>query len=82
VINLADNPDFLAQAAHVGWGAALTLILTPYTGHWQAAVYVIALSAGKEAIESLWGVWEPKQPWGPGGIDFAFWLLGVAMSWL
>lgn len=82
MIDLGDNPDFLAQAAHVGWGAALTLILVPYLGHWQAAVTIAAFSAAKEAVESLWGIWEPKQAWRSGGIDLVFWLIGVGISWL
>lgn len=49
------------QAQHVGWGFALSLALGPWLGWWALpAVFVFALV--KEAIESIWGVWEPTQP--------------------
>ena len=81
-IDLSGNEAFLAQAAHVGWGGFLTLALAPHFGFWPAVATVAAFAVVKEAVESLWGVWEPKQPWSSGAIDAAFFFLGILLAGL
>jgi len=43
-----------------------------YGVHLAAAIFF-----GKELIESLWGVWEPKQSWTSFAIDYNFFVLGI-----
>jgi hypothetical protein len=81
-MDLSSNSDFLAQSAHVGWGAALAAMLGPYAGYTVAALIVLGFAAAKEAAESIWGIWEPKQPWRSGAIDFAWWCAGILIAFI
>jgi hypothetical protein len=56
------NPEIVSQLAHAGWGGFLTLIAALFLEPWQAAAVAAIIAAGKESIESLWGVWEARQP--------------------
>jgi hypothetical protein len=76
-MDLSNNSEFLAQTAHVGCGAALAAMLGPHAGYTAAALIVVGFAAAKEAAESIWGIWEPKQPWRSGAIDFAWWCAGI-----
>ena len=71
-----------AQLAHIGWGGFLTLGFALFLPWWIAALIAAGIAFAKEATESLWGVWEPAQPWGwPGAAeDFSFFLVGIGIS--
>jgi hypothetical protein len=74
------NPEIVSQLAHVGWGGFLTLIAALFLEPWQAAAVAAIIAAGKESIESQWGVWEARQPWKNGLIDFAFFVVGITAA--
>ncbi len=69
-----------ALLAHIGWGGFLTLTAALFVPIFPAAVIATGIAAGKESIESLWGVWEPKQPWRNGAVDVAQFLIGIAAA--
>jgi hypothetical protein len=81
-MDLSNNAEFLAQSAHVGWGAALVAVLGPHSGYTAAALIVLGFAAVKEAAESIWGIWEPKQPWSSGATDFAWWCAGILVAFI
>ena len=74
--------DLVAQLAHVGWGSLLVLFGSAHWGLAAVTGAVAAFAIGKEAIESLWGVWEPVQPWLSGLEDVAFWGVGIGLGLL
>lgn len=76
------NPEVISQLVHVGWGGFLTLIAALFLEPWQAAAVVAFIAAGKESIESLWGVWEARQPWNDGLIDFAYNFIGIVVAFV
>lgn len=69
-----------ATLAHIGWGGFLTLTAALFVPIFPAAVIATFIAAGKESIESLWGVWEPKQPWRDGAADVAQFLIGIGAA--
>lgn len=69
--------DMVAQLAHVGWGIVLTQNLARVMPLGYAALTIAAIAVGKECIESIWGAWEPVQPWKSSLIDMAFWFIGI-----
>jgi hypothetical protein len=76
------NPEIVSQLAHVGWGGFLALIGALFLEPWQAAAIVAIIAAGKESIESLWGVWEARQQWKDGLVDFAYFVVGIAAAFV
>lgn len=70
----------VAQLAHVGWGAYLTLRLKPHF-HWKGFIVIVVFAFIKEVMEAL-GIapWEPKQTWASSMIDFAFWVVGALLG--
>lgn len=70
--------NVVAQFAHVGWGYLVPMKLVQYGVPLPVGVHVAAtIFAGKEIIESVWGVWEPKQSWTSASVDFNFFVLGI-----
>ena len=69
-----------ALLAHIGWGGFLTLTAVLFVPIFPAALIATIIAVGKESIESLWGVWEPKQPWRDGAADVAQFLIGIAAA--
>jgi len=69
-----------ALLAHIGWGGFLTLTAALFVPIFPAAIIATIIAAGKESIESLWGVWEAKQPWRDGAADVAQFLIGIAAA--
>jgi len=69
-----------ALLAHIGWGGFLTLTAALFVPIFPAALIATIIAVGKESIESLWGVWEPKQPWRDGAADVAQFLIGIAAA--
>lgn len=43
----------------------------------EARLIAAGIWAGKEIIESVWGVWEAKQPWSNAALDYTFFVLGI-----
>lgn len=83
-MNLSNNTQFLAQAAHFFSAIALTLLLAQVAPMWVAASAVGLGYAAKESLEAA-GLtfWEPKQPWYNSLLDFAVAAAGVAVAvWL
>lgn len=78
MLALSDNA--IAQMAHVGWGALLTLApaVMFHKSVWYFAGAVIILAAGKEYWDSH-GL-ESKALAGNSWEDWAFWCLGVALG--
>jgi hypothetical protein len=71
------NTAFLV---HIGWGGFLTLTAALFIPVVPAVAIATIIALGKESIESLWGVWEPKQPWKNGAADVAQFLIGIAAA--
>ena len=69
-----------ALLAHIGWGGFLTLTAALFVPIFPAALIATIIAVGKESIESLWGVWEAKQPWRDGAADVAQFLIGIAAA--
>jgi hypothetical protein len=69
-----------AVLAHIGWGGFLTLTAALFVPIFPAVVIATTIATGKESIESLWGVWEPKQPWHDGATDVAQFLVGIGVA--
>lgn len=69
-----------AALAHIGWGGFLTLSAALFIPIFPGAVIATIIAVGKESIESLWGVWEPKQPWKDGAADVAQFLIGIGVA--
>lgn len=69
-----------AVLAHIGWGGFLTLTAALFVPLLPAAAIATLIAVGKELIESLWGVWEPRQPWKDGAADVAQFLIGIAAA--
>jgi len=69
-----------AVLAHIGWGGFLTLLAVLFVPIFPAAVIATVIAVGKESIESLWGVWEPKQPWMDGAADVSQFLIGIGAA--
>jgi hypothetical protein len=69
-----------ATLAHIGWGGFLTLLAALFMPIFPAAVIATVIAVGKESIESLWGVWEPKQPWVDGAVDVSQFLIGIGVA--
>ncbi len=72
--------EITAQLAHIGWGGFLTLLAAIFLPMEIAVAIAAAIAAGKESTESIWGVWEAKQPWSSSLIDFAYFLIGIATA--
>lgn len=66
--------------AHVGWGIALTMIIGLWLPLSIAAFFTALIAAGKEAIESIWGAWDKKQPWSSFVVDTAEFGLGILVA--
>jgi hypothetical protein len=66
--------------AHVGWGGFLTLTAALFIPILPAVIIATSIAAGKESIESLWGVWEPIQPWRDGAADLAEFAIGIVAA--
>ncbi len=71
-----------ALLAHIGWGGFLTLTAALFVPILPAAIAATIIAAGKESIESVWGVWEAKQPWRDGAVDVAQFLIGIGAATL
>jgi hypothetical protein len=69
-----------AILAHIGWGGFLTLVAAQFVPIFPAAVIAAGIAIGKESIETLWGVWEPKQSWKDGAADVAQFLIGIGAA--
>ena len=69
-----------ALLAHIGWGGFLTLLAALFVPIFPAAVFATIIAVGKESMESLWGVWEPKQPWKDGAVDVSQFLIGIGVA--
>ena len=69
-----------ALLAHIGWGGFLTLAAAVFVPIFPAVAIAAIIAVGKESIESLWGVWEAKQPWKDGAADVAQFLIGIAAA--
>jgi len=69
-----------AVLTHIGWGGFLTLLAALFIPILPAAVIATVIAVGKESIESLWGVWEPKQPWKDGAADVLQFLIGIGAA--
>lgn len=74
--------NMVAQFAHFGWGALLVIILAAYISLPIAMLTVMGGAAIKESIESIWGVWEPIQPWKDGLYDWSFFTIGSCVAML
>jgi hypothetical protein len=70
----------VALLAHIGWGGFLTLTAALFLPIFPAAAIAAIIAIGKELIESLWSVWEAKQPWKDGAADVAQFLIGIAAA--
>jgi hypothetical protein len=72
--------DQLAQLAHVGWAAALTLILALWFRIWICGAIVVAAGVLKEfVVEPL--IEDPGML-GSSWEDFSFWANGVTLAML
>jgi len=72
------NPEALAQLAHIGWGAALTLAVARHTSSiWLAAAIVLAFAVLKE-ISEYWT--ETSETRGSTLTDIGFWAVGIALA--
>jgi hypothetical protein len=72
------NPEALAQLAHIGWGAALTLAVARHTSSlWLAAGIVLAFAVLKE-ISEYWT--ETGETRGSTLKDVVFWTIGIALA--
>jgi hypothetical protein len=69
-----------AALAHIGWGGFLTLAAARLVPIVPAVGIAMIIAVGKESIESLWGVWEAKQPWKDGAADVAQFLIGIGAA--
>lgn len=70
--------NLIAQFAHFGWGYFVPMKLWQHGVPLVYGVHIAAiLFAGKEIIESMWGVWEPKQSWSSAALDYNFFVLGI-----
>jgi hypothetical protein len=69
-----------ATLAHIGWGGFLTLLAALFMPIFPAAIIATVIAVGKESIESLWGVWEPKQPWLDGAVDVSQFFIGIGAA--
>ena len=74
--------DVVAQFAHIGWSALMVDSLGARISSKKAISIVLGFAFAKEAIESIWGVWEPVQPWSSGLEDIAFWIAGAGLGYL
>lgn len=78
--------DVVAQLAHVGWGGWMPFLAARlWFVHTRTDVYTwpILVAATKEIAESLGiALWESKQPWLGSAIDFAFFLVGICITYL
>jgi hypothetical protein len=72
--------EITAQLAHIGWGGFLTLLAAVFLPMEAAVAVAAAIAAIKESAESFWGVWEAKQTWSSSFIDFACFLIGIAIA--
>ena len=72
--------EITAQLAHIGWGGFLTLLAAIFLPIEAASAIAVAIAAGKESTESIWGAWEAKQTWRSSLIDFAYFLIGIAIA--
>ncbi|MGH7744532.1 MAG: hypothetical protein ACREQ5_06895 [Candidatus Dormibacteria bacterium] len=72
--------DMVAQLAHVAWSALLIDTLASRMKLLKAIAIVSGFYLAKEIIESVWGIWEAKQPWSSGFEDIAFWTLGLGLG--
>ena len=70
----------VALLAHIGWGGFLTLAAALFVPIFPAVAIATVIAIAKESIESLWGVWEPKQPWRNGAVDVGQFLIGIAAA--
>lgn len=72
------NPEALAQLAHIGWGAALTLAVARHTSslRWAAGI-VLAFAVLKESSE-YWT--ETGETRGSTLADIGFWAVGIALA--
>jgi hypothetical protein len=73
--------DLVAQLAHIGWGALLVDSLSRRIRLLYALLLVAFFYVSKELIESLWGVWESRQPWSSGIEDMTFWTVGLLIGY-
>jgi hypothetical protein len=72
------NPEALAQLAHIGWGAALTLAVARHSSSlWLAVGIVLAFAVLKE-ISEYWT--ETGQTRGSTLQDIGFWAAGIALA--
>ena len=74
--------DMVAQLAHVAWGALLVDTLGARIKAWKAIAVVGGFMLAKEMIESIWGIWEPVQPWISGLEDITFWVIGIGLGYI
>lgn len=66
--------------AHVGWGLALTLSIGLWLPISIAAFLTLIFAVVKEAIESIWGAWDAKQPWSSFIVDVSEFGLGIVAA--
>jgi hypothetical protein len=72
------NPEALAQLAHIGWGAALTLAVARHTASlWSAFAVALAFAVLKE-ISEYWT--ETGETRGSTLQDIGFWAAGIVLA--
>jgi hypothetical protein len=72
------NPEALAQLAHIGWGAALTLGVARHTSSlWLAAAIAFVFAVLKE-ISEYWT--EKDETRGSTLTDIGFWTSGIVLA--
>lgn len=68
------------QLVHIGWGGFLALAFPLFFSAGSALLIAVSIPFIKESLESIWGIWEPKQPWLNGTIDFSFFCIGIIVA--
>ncbi len=72
------NPEALAQLAHIGWGAALTLGVARHASSlWSAVAIALAFAVLKE-ISEYWT--ETGETRGSTLKDIGFWTVGIVLG--
>lgn len=74
--------DMVAQLAHFAWGALLVDALSRRIKITYALALTATFFVTKEVLESVWGLWEPRQPWSSGIEDIAFWTIGLLAGYI
>ena len=68
------SPDFIAQAAHFGWGCLIVVAFSLFRGMVYGFFGVLAYAAVKEFV---FDKYIEQQKFGDNLKDFAFWVAGA-----